>query len=131
MHEIINHLPRVFSSYQLQKMTRTFHGNSVVSTPCDEVYHFINNEPHFRMNKGPNKGQVLYYICMDLMCRHSSEIRCLCLMKCSCEMLQNLSYFWDTKAHDVVFFKVFHIVLLYFVSINGKNRIRIEKQKSF
>ena len=28
-----------FFPYQLQKMTRTFHGNSVVSTPCDEVHH--------------------------------------------------------------------------------------------
>ena len=34
---------------------------------------------------------------------HSSEIRGLCLMKWPREMLQNLSYFWNTKTH-VVFF---------------------------
>ena len=43
---------------------------------------------------------------------HSSEIRGLCLMKCSSETLQNLPYFWNTKTH-VVFF-LFHFVLLYF-----------------
>ena len=31
---------------------------------------------------------------------HSSE---LCLMKCSSKMLQNLSYFWNTKTHVVLF----------------------------
>ena len=38
------------------------------------------------------------------------------LMKCFSEMLQNLSYFWNTQnpAH-VVFF--FHFVLLYFFSL--------------
>ena len=40
---------------------------------------------------------------------HSSEIRGLCLMKCSSQMLPNLPYFWNTKTH-VVFF-VFHFVL--------------------
>ena len=28
---------------------------------------------------------------------HSSEIRGLCLMKCSSETIQNLPYFWNTK----------------------------------
>ena len=44
---------------------------------------------------------------------HSSEIRGLCLMKCSSEMLQNLPYLWNTKTH-VDFFFVFHFVLLFF-----------------
>ena len=44
---------------------------------------------------------------------HSSEIRCLYLMKCSSEMLQNLPYFWNTKTH-IQFFFIFHFVLLYF-----------------
>ena len=32
-----------------------------------------------------------------------SEIRSLCLMKCTIEMLQNMPYFWNTKAHEVIF----------------------------
>ena len=47
----------------------------------------------------------------DSVC-HSSEIRSLCLIKCSSKTLQNLLYFWNMKTH-VVFF-VFHFVLLYF-----------------
>ena len=43
---------------------------------------------------------------------HSSEIRGLCFMKCSSQMLQNLPYFWSMKTH-IVFF-VFHFMLLYF-----------------
>ena len=43
---------------------------------------------------------------------NSSEIRGLCLRKCSIETLQNLPYFWKKKTH-VVFF-IFHFVLLYF-----------------
>ena len=43
---------------------------------------------------------------------HSSEIEGLCLMKCSRETLQNLTYFWNTKTHIVYF--VFHFTLLYF-----------------
>ena len=35
---------------------------------------------------------------------HSSEIRGLCLMKCSSGMLQNLPYFWNMKTHIVIFF---------------------------
>ena len=35
---------------------------------------------------------------------HSSEIRGLCLMKCSSEMLQNFSHFWNTKT-NIVFFR--------------------------
>ena len=45
---------------------------------------------------------------------HSSEIRGLCLMKCSSEMLQNLPYFWHTKSH--IFFLVcfsFHATLFF------------------
>ena len=34
---------------------------------------------------------------------HSSEMRGLCLMKCSSEMLQNLPYFWNMKTHILFF----------------------------
>ena len=43
---------------------------------------------------------------------HTSEIRGLRSMKCSCETLQNLLYFMYKKTH-VVFF-LFHFVQLYF-----------------
>ena len=43
---------------------------------------------------------------------HSSEIRVLCLMKCSSETIQNLPYFWNMKNH--VDFFIFHFILLYF-----------------
>ena len=33
--------------------------------------------------------------------KHSLEIRGLCLMKCSSEMLQNLPYFWNTIIHSL------------------------------
>ena len=46
-----------------------------------------------------------------LLLFHSSEIRGLCLTKCSSETLQNLLYFMYKKTH-VVFF-VFHFVRLY------------------
>ena len=37
------------------------------------------------------------------VCVHSSEIRGLCFLKLSSEMLQNLPYFWNTKT-KIVFF---------------------------
>ena len=42
---------------------------------------------------------------------HSSEIKGLCLMNCSSETLQNLTYIWNMKTHVVVF--VFQFVLLF------------------
>ena len=46
---------------------------------------------------------------------HSSEIvGGLCLMKCSSEMLQKWSYFWNMKTHVV--FLIIHFMLLYFFS---------------
>ena len=73
--------------------------------------------------------------------RHSSEIRGLCLMKCSSKMLQNLSHFWNTKTH-IVFFRVSFRAALFSPLINalvddnidqginkGKNKVaRNEKQ---
>ena len=41
---------------------------------------------------------------------HSSEIRGLCLMKCSIEMLQNLVYFLECENSS----SFFHFVLLYY-----------------
>ena len=38
---------------------------------------------------------------------HSSEIRGLCFMKFPSEMLQNLSYFWNTETHVVFFVFIF------------------------
>ena len=46
-----------------------------------------------------------------VMRRHSSEMRCFCLMKFHRKMLQNWPYFWNTM-YIVVF--VFHLVQLYF-----------------
>ena len=40
---------------------------------------------------------------------HSSEIRGLCLMKCSSETLQNLTYIWNTKTHVVFFISCYFI----------------------
>ena len=34
---------------------------------------------------------------------HSSEKRCLCLMKCPSEMLHNLPYFWNRKRKPIFF----------------------------
>ena len=48
----------------------------------------------------------------------SSEIRGLCLMKCSCEMLQNLPYFWNMKIY-VVFFRFSLCAILFFSLINA------------
>ena len=45
---------------------------------------------------------------------HSSEIRGLCLMKCSSKMLQNLPYFWNTKTHVVFLFFISCYVLYFF-----------------
>ena len=44
---------------------------------------------------------------------HSSEIRGLCLMKSSGEMLQNLPNFWITKT-DVVFSFLISCIFIYF-----------------
>ena len=46
--------------------------------------------------------------------KHSSEIRGLCLMKCSCETLQNLPYFWNTKTTLSFFHLQFHAYLIIF-----------------
>ena len=46
--------------------------------------------------------------------KHSSEIRGLCLKKCSSETLQNLPYFWNTKTQvNTKLFLVFHFVLVF------------------
>ena len=45
--------------------------------------------------------------------KHSSEIRGLCLMKCSCETLQNLLYFWNTKTTLFFFIYNFMLTLLF------------------
>ena len=52
---------------------------------------------------------VLIAILKVIPTTHSSEIRGLCLMKCSSETLQNLPYFWNMKTH-VDFF-----ILCYFI----------------
>ena len=63
---------------------------------------------------------------------HSSEIRSLCLMKCSSETLQNLSYFWNTETHLKFFsFFIFHFVLRFFSlrKIMGKNKVARNEKK--
>ena len=45
------------------------------------------NQPRFTFDQGKHWDHV----------RHTSEIRGLCLMKWSREILKNLSYFWSTK----------------------------------
>ena len=59
-------------------------------------------------NQQPNT-----HIVLDIMKQpyHSSEIRDLCLMKCtSIEMLQNLIYFWYLKSHETLFVFHYHLV---------------------
>ena len=43
---------------------------------------------------------------------HSSEIRGLCLMKCSNKMLQNLPNFWNKKIQEVFFISYYFILFL-------------------
>ena len=50
---------------------------------------------------------------ISLSTHHSSEIRYLCLMKCSSETLQNLPYFWNMKTH--VDFFIFYFVSWYMI----------------
>ena len=49
----------------------------------------------------------------DLHTHHSSEVRGLCLMKCSTETLENLPYFWNTKTHIVFPHFLFCATLLF------------------
>ena len=51
---------------------------------------------------------------------HSSELRGLCLMKCSSKTLQNLPYFWNMKTH-LVFFS-FHVTLFFPNECSGLGR---------
>ena len=52
--------------------------------------------------------------CNAFIMSHSSEIRSLCLMKCSSEMIQNLPQFWNMKTHVVSFIFYFVIYFIYF-----------------
>ena len=55
---------------------------------------------------------------------HSSEIRGLCLMKCPCEMVQNLPYFINMKTQNCFFRFLVHVDI-------EKNKVaRNEKRKN-
>ena len=71
LHKIINHLyiPRIFSSYQLP---RKWHGHftEIPKYRHHVMKYIINNEPHFRMNKGQRKAKclaatIVYPLCIQ------------------------------------------------------------------
>ena len=71
MHKKINHLyiPRIFSSYQLP---RKWHGHftEIPKYRHHVMKYIINNEPHFRMNKGQRKAKclaatIVYPLCIQ------------------------------------------------------------------
>ena len=62
------------------------------------------------------KLYVQYYLGFGhlfLMWRHSSEIRCFCLMKWPSETLQNLPYFIYMKTQSCFFHFSFHVTLFF------------------
>ena len=71
-------------------------------TSAEECQKFKISPPHFeienvsRQERQKEEG-------------HSSEIRGLCLMKLSNEMLQNLPYFWNMKTQVVSFISCYFI----------------------
>ena len=61
---------------------------------------------------------------------HSSEIRCMCLMKCSSETLQNLPYFWNMKTHTDFSFRaaLFSLLLNALVNVDIRKKIKYVEQ---
>ena len=57
---------------------------------------------------------------------HSSEIRCLCLMKLPTEIIQNLPYFMSKKTY-VVFFLFSFRATLYFYLMNALVYVDIDQ----
>ena len=58
------------------------------------------------------KAEHNLFIFLLYIVQHSSEIKGLCLMKCSSETFQNLPYFWNKKTQTVFFF-IFHFEQLW------------------
>ena len=68
-----------------------------------QISHLLMREGDAKQNYSHQKLQLNGVF---FKCRHSSEIRNLCLMKLPSETLQNLPYFWNMK-FQIVFFSFF------------------------
>ena len=82
------------------------------------------HDPIIATNYQPTKDTYHFWLGLKKMvASHSSEIRSLCLVKCSCKMLENLSQFWNTKTHVVFSFRA----ALFFSLMNALVYVNIEQ----
>ena len=72
------------------------------------------------------KAEHNLFIFLLYIVQHSSEIKGLCLMKCSSETFQNLPYFWNKKT-QTVFFSFFILSNFGFVTVDALIYVDIDQ----